>query len=334
MRLIYTLGVVTLLTSAPALAGGVDRSGQSIDFMFNSGNFIELSYAQVTPKVTATGNIFGNIASRSDTLDFAIKADLSEKLSFGIMSDAPYSADVRYRTLGLSAQLETRALTMLLRYKLSPSLALHGGGQILHISGAYDPLLPPMAPAIAIAKSSDTGFVMGASYEDASRATRATISYFSGTQLFDSTSNSTFNAPKAVNLGLQTGVAKDTLLFGKIRWAEWSDSKISVMGTDIVRFPKDTMTYSAGLGHRFTDALSAAVTVGYEAKQGGFAPALAPVDGSFSIGLGAEYIAGRSKIAFGLTHIQFGDTSTQGPPIVAWTGNSANIAAVKITHAF
>ena len=56
---IATLG----LTAGAALAGGIDRSGQGIGYIFESGRYVELSYGQVTPSVTATPDAYGNIAS-------------------------------------------------------------------------------------------------------------------------------------------------------------------------------------------------------------------------------------------------------------------------------
>ena len=34
--------------------------------------------------------------------------------------------------------------------------------------------------------------------------------------------------PQSVNLDFQTGIAKDTLLFGQIRWVDWSNTPIDI----------------------------------------------------------------------------------------------------------
>ena len=57
-------------TSGTALAGGVDRSGQPIGIIFETGNYVELSYGQINPSVSGNdlaafgGSPTGSVAGK------------------------------------------------------------------------------------------------------------------------------------------------------------------------------------------------------------------------------------------------------------------------------
>ena len=132
----------------------------------------------------------------------------------------------------------------------------------------------------------------------------------------------------------QTGVAANTLVFGSVRWAEWSKTVITVAGTDVVTYDTDSVSYSLGLGRKFSDTWSGAVTFGYEAAQGGTASALSPTDGSTSVGLGATYSKDNMKVTFGVRQVMLGDATTALLPVNDWTGNTATAMGVKVAFNF
>jgi long-subunit fatty acid transport protein len=91
-----------------------------------------------------------------------------------------------------------------------------------------------------------------------------------------------------------------------------------------------------GVGRKFNDNWSAAVTLGYEAAKGGFAPTLAPTDGSKSIGLGVTYTLDNLKISGGLRYVMLGNATTELPSILpnTWADNTATAVGVKIAFTF
>ena len=143
---------------------------------------------------------------------------------------------------------------------------------------------------------------------------------------------------------MQSGIAADTLLFGSVRWVEWSEFDISPTqygtltgGKALVSYDSDTISYSLGLGRKFNDQWSGAVTLGYEAPTGGFASNLGPTDGYWSIGFGSSYTKDTMKITAGIRHVSIGDADTTlGANTAAghFSGNSALGAGIKVGFSF
>jgi long-chain fatty acid transport protein len=336
MRHYTHIAAVAALAAGPAFAGGIDRSGQGIGYLFETGNYVELSYGSVTPSVKSTGDAYGNIANSYSQTSLGLKLDMNSQLSFALGIDSPYGADVFYNNLDTGAKLNSTAVTALARYKFTPNLSVHGGLYQATVGGTYNPPAGlPVGSVITVQNSSTTGYVLGVAYEKPEIAARVALTYFSGTNHSDPTSNSSINAPQAVNLDFQTGIAANTLLFGGIRWADWSTTVIRVNNGNLVTYANDSMTYNLGIGRKFTDNFSGALTVGYEAAQGGTASTLAPTDGYLSIGLGATYTHENMKITAGVRSIRLGDATTTGLPLGnTWSGNSAMAAGIKVSFTF
>ena len=334
------LAIAISLTATAAHAGGVDRSGQDIGFIFEKGGYAALSFASIKPTIQATPNFYGNIANAYTASSLSFKTDVNDKLSLGLMMDQPYGADVFYAVpVDTGAVLNTTAVTALGRYKLTDAISVHGGLSFTSIDGSFNPPLDAAPPGVAIKinHSTNTGYVLGAAWEKPEIAARVALTYFSGIDLVDPLSNSSFNAPQAVNVDFQTGVAANTLVFGSVRWVDWSNTVINVAGNDVVTYAKDSVTYSLGVGRKFNDNWSGAVTLGYEAAQGGIASPLSPTDGSTSIGLGVTYTMDKIEISGGISMVQLGDasTGTQLSPLPnTWKDNTATAAGVKIAYKF
>ena len=93
------------------------------------------------------------------------------------------------------------------------------------------------------------------------------------------------DTPSSFNLDFQTGVAANTLLFGTIRSVKWTQTELAPAvyktkaGISLKKFTSDTITYSLGLGRKFSDEWSGAVTYGTEAAEGTQGGPLGPTDG-------------------------------------------------------
>lgn len=332
------LGALALSTGL-AQAGGFDRSGQGIGFIFENGSYAELSFGQVTPDVRTNPDIFGNVAGAYTSASLAFKMDVNDKLSLGLMIDQPYGADIDYNIAPLSAHLTSTAITGIARYKFSDALSVHAGLSQVTIDGVLQ--LPPPFPVnvpIVFDADSDTGYLVGVAFEKPEIAMRVALTYYSGTDhaltSVPALPGNTINPPQAVNLDFQTGIAKDTLLFGSVRWVGWTETAIVVGGAPIVTYANDTIAYSLGIGRRFNENWSAALTVGYESGDGLIASRLSPTDGYASVGLGATYTKDNMKISAGVRYVALGDATTEGLPVNDWQGNSAVGIGVKIGFTF
>ena len=78
------------------------------------------------------------------------------------------------------------------------------------------------------------------------------------------TANTTGSIPDYQTINFQSGVAEDTLVFGSIRRADWSNHQIAVapqtQAAPTSSF-SDTTTYSIGIGRRLSDELSVCASV-------------------------------------------------------------------------
>ncbi len=204
------------------------------------------------------------------------------------------------------------------------------------------------------------GYIIGAAYEKPEIALRVGLTYESGyTHKFDTTesmpaialvsalgalapafspSTTEINMPQSLTLDLQTGIAKDTLLFGSIRWAEWSVWEVrprgyeALTGGNITDFDNDVLSYQLGVGRRLNENLSVFARIGYEKANGGVASRLAPTDGSKSIGIGGTYTKDNMKFTAGLEYVEVGDAVDGSGTVFA--GNKALGLGVSVGYGF
>lgn len=339
-RLAITAGAISLIAGA-AHAGGVDRSGQSVRALFEkggaSGAYAEFSFGTVNP--TANGNAGGDPLEAYSQLGFAVKQDMGDAFSFALIADQPFGASVQYPAGapfgGSGAHVQSRALTAVGRYKLPSNFSVFGGLRFQKLSGTI-----VSAPDTLNASSKfNVGYLVGVAYEKPEIAMRVALTYNSKiTNKMSGTQNGgaiNFNivTPQSWNLEAQTGIAANTLLFGSIRYVGWNGFNVTTPLKTYASFTGNTTTYSVGLGRKFTENWSGAVTLGYEKP--GVRPtttALAPTTGSTSIGLGATYTQGNTKITAGVTYAKLGDQNNGGG--VTWTGNKAIAAGIRVGVSF
>lgn len=215
-----------------------------------------------------------------------------------------------------------------------PDALIRGG---LAAAGGAGAVIAGTAPAGTLAYSANAaadtrlGYIVGAAYEKPEIALRVGLTYESGfTHQFATTesipalmggplgpafapSTTAIKIPQSVTLDFQSGIAKDTLLFGSIRWAEWSVWQVNprgynaLTGGNVTDFDNDVITYQLGVGRRLNENLSVFARIGYEKSNGGVASRLAPTDGSKSIGIGGSYTKDNMKITAGLEYVELGD---------------------------
>lgn len=225
------------------------------------------------------------------------------------------------------------------RYKLTDAISAHAGLRSVSADGVYDP--SPVGQtdyASTYSKDSDMGYLVGVAYEKPEIALRVALTYSSKTEFaLDGTAGDlTARMPQSVNLDFQSGVAANTLVFGSIRWADWSSAhltdSIPAVGT-IVEYSNDVLTYSLGVGRKFSDSFSGALTLGYEKGTGELASNLSPTDGYLSVGLGGTYTKDNMKITAGVRYVDLGDATTESI-FSSFSGNSALALGLKVSFSF
>ncbi|MFY0618071.1 OmpP1/FadL family transporter [Shimia sp.] len=351
------------MVGGASFAGGIDRSGQGVNILFEEGNYLQFTFSRVNPSVTGTNPIpaVGNsndVAKSYNTFGFGYKHEINEKLDIALIYDQPFGAHIHYTDGPLSAggaaglpydglaEINSDALTALLQYDLGNGFSIHGGARALKVRGTIQ-----SGNGILRASSDyDFGGVVGVAYEKPEIALRVALTYATEINNAFEGVNAAFPAgsqdrvfdvdfPESVNLDFQTGVAANTLVFGSVRWVGWGGFSLDTTPEGSwVDFSDDTINYTLGVGQRINDKLSVALQVGYE--KAGNRPsttALAPTTGSKSVGLGATYqVNEKLSVSGGLTYAIPGDQSYNLSPGVdiAFEDNEAIGAGFRIGYRF
>ncbi|TCP60552.1 long-subunit fatty acid transport protein [Rhodovulum bhavnagarense] len=357
MKKITSLSALALCCVGTAHAGGIERSTGSVGFMFEEGTYAEFTYGSVSPDVSgmqavplfSPGEVFpsssGDMTGDYTTWAIAFKTDLSERLSLGFLIDQPLGADVNYAPDsgyayggssllfgGSTAEIENTGFTAILRYEFPSNFSIHGGLRHLRTSGEVALF---NGYQMRTDTAEDFGYLVGIAWEKPEIAARVALTYqssithdFNASEtilpagIIGAATSFATEVPQSVTLDFQTGIMADTLLFGSVRWVDWTafDITPTLYATpaglnlgSLVDYTNDTITYSLGLGRKFSDKWSGAVTLGYEKEEDGFSGNLGPTDGYKSLGLALTRTAGNVKITGGARYIWIGDAETQAP---------------------
>jgi len=376
------LGTTLLAASAfGAQAGGLDRSGQDMGILFEAGNKFELSFGHARPNLdgvengsTGTRNTIGNVGSSFNVLSGALRYEFSPVLAVAVIVDHPYGADVFYpggnltsALGGTSATVNSYAITALARYKFNDAFSMHGGLRYQEIESevnlrglAYGGLNGYRGE---FGSDGAFGYVIGAAFERPEIALRVALTYNSKIT-HDQATRETLNGvvqtipgstgitevvtPESLNLDLQTGIAANTLLFGSVRYARYSDTIVSpsffdaaVPGPDSsITSIEDSTDYEIGIGRRFNEQFSGSVAIGYQSSgTDSLVSPLAPTNGARYVSLGAAYVLSDAvTLSGGIRYTLFGNAQPEtGTPDVAradFDDNSAVSAGFKISYSF
>ena len=162
-------------------------------------------------------------------------------------------------------------------------------------------------------------------------------------------SNYEITTPKSVNFDFQTGINPTTLATAKVRWVPWSDFAITPPlyndvskrnygpdGLDLVEYEDDQWQVELGLAKRVAPALAISGTVGWDSGAGDPTTSLGPVDGYYSVGLGAKYnVTENWAVSAGGKYLWFGDAKGQLPSdkiVGDFQDNDGFIAGVKLSY--
>ena len=370
MKIALTGAAALLMGASPLLAGGIERAPQSLNALFEEGNYVELSFGGVDPSVDGNdvaipgvypgGMPTGDVAQGYGFTGLAYKHQFTEAFSGAVIIEQPFGADIRYPTMaeggspllgGTFANVDSTTFTVLGRYKMPNQFSVHGGIRGSRAEGsvglsglAYGPV-----NGYNVDLDSDTaiGWVAGAAWERPDIAARVSLTYNSEVEHdFDTTergplidpdgpgplpdlpllagdSVTTVTTPQSWNLEFQSGVAADTLVFGSVRWVDWSEFRVdperfvAITGGGLVDL-EDTTTYTLGVGRKFTETWSGSASFTFEKAGDDLVSPLAPTNGRKGITLAAIWNQGPMRVTTGVNYTRLGDAMPEtGTPDTA-----------------
>ncbi|MEO8240954.1 MAG: outer membrane protein transport protein [bacterium] len=371
MKLLLSGFATLMVTTTCALAGGIDRTAMPLSLLFEDGQTARLSFSSVTPAVSGDypaflgGGSTDNMAQDYTSLSFALKGDVNDRLAYMVSFTQPYGADANYTAgfyTGLEAHWTSSELDALLKYQVTDRISAFGG--LRYVTSSADitipvqMLSPPVTPIVvgpytaSADRNGKVGYVLGAAYEIPAIALRGSLTYQSAiTHTFDTherfgglnggatlDGSTDITMPQSVAFDFQTGIAADTLLFGSVKWSEWSKWHVrpsyydSVIHDEVTGFSTDVITYQLGVGRKINDNLSVFARLGYEAPDGKTASRLSPTDGMQSIGIGGSWTQGNAKFTGGVEYVKLGN-ATDGST-VAFADNHAIGLGISVDFKF
>ncbi|PHQ70270.1 MAG: aromatic hydrocarbon degradation protein [Paracoccus sp.] len=304
----------------------------------------------------------GDVAQGYGFLGLTYKHQFTPNFSAAIIIEQPFGADIRYPTQpglapdpsqigsvllgGTIARVDSTTFTALGRYKFENNVSFHGGirgsradGNVTLNGAAYGPVA---GYNVDLDTDTGIGWVAGVAWEKPEIAARVSLTYnsevehefdttesgppidtpFGPLPLLDGESTTTVNTPESWNLEFQTGVAPQTLVFGSVRWVNWSEFRVdpanfvAVTGGGLVEL-EDTTTYTLGVGRQFSENWAGSASFTYEKGGDDLVSPLAPTNGRKGITLAAIYTRDNMKITTGINYTKLGDANPEtGTPDV------------------
>jgi long-subunit fatty acid transport protein len=340
--------------------------------MLKEGSMVEITSVSVNPKITGThgssATATGEVVPNYSFTNIGFRTNVSDNFAIGIIQEKPFGANVDYTAgaasttyVGLKAEVDSSSTTLLTSYDMD-NVTVYGGLKNQSLSASAT---NPLVAAYTITSTADSslGYVLGAAIEKPEIAMRVALTYHSKvshdltvteSSVIGANQPSTlsFDTPEAYNLDFQTGIAANTLLFGSIRHVNWKQfllkpdhyfattkyldaAKNGAPGTGkaLKKYDNNTTTYSLGLGRKFNDQWSAAVTYGTEAAEGTLGGPLGPTDGFSKTGVGVTYTGEKATVTLGVQKVNNGDVGLDPIP-GTMSGNTTLVTAVKIGYKF
>ncbi|MEM8788541.1 MAG: outer membrane protein transport protein [Pseudomonadota bacterium] len=334
--LFWTTALAGSLFATTALSGALERAAPNTTrILFEEGTYIEVSGALIFPSLSGEGDDFGGafVAPGTDTGDLlstfaqigaAVKFDLTDRISGAVIFDQPNGVDTFYPGefapgsgfAGTNADYTSRQFSFIGAFDVTKNITAYAGVRLDSVDADaefdFTPILSggALGPySIEAANDLGVGWLAGAAFQIPSIALRLAVTYYSNVdfshdtlEIFEGSTpllmtETNLSTPDSVTIDFQTGVAPNTLLFGSVRWVDWSTFSIEPplftgsLGVPLVDFDEDFYTFNLGLGYRFSDKWSAALTGTFEPETGQTLTTLGPIDGRIGFGLGATYQA-------------------------------------------
>lgn len=246
LKALTTAMILAALPTAGAFAAALDRSGQSISAFLQPGNYFEAGISILDPDVSGkdiSGNNASDMAGDYYFPTAALKLQLTDQFSFGLLYDQPYGAEAEYTgnnnfvakqsdrllpsassptlgqaglgnvvTGGTSVEVDTQNLNFILGYQPTANWNLYGGAVYQTVKGNVK--LRGSAYSLYngydadIKETGDFGWLAGVAYQIPEIALKASLTYRSEIE---------HNAQVNENIPIVNLVAANpTLLFGAL----------------------------------------------------------------------------------------------------------------------
>ena len=365
----YTSLGLWAFSAVAVSAGGWETGKLDTSFMYNEGNYAELSYGNLNYSVSGTtqASVSRGMAKDQTRMNLSGKfqvgsfdigltsfssgaiqmdgqsailpqCDLDVQSTWGACSVVP-SADVK---------MDTRAV--LVRYSINENFSVLGG---LRQVSLEDSSVTTIGATYNLDATSQTGRVYGLAYERPEIALRLeilrsdAISFgLSGTATAAELplSGSDMVVPEATTINFQTGIAEGTLLMASAHRVSWTNSQINVdvpLGQGLLDIDSaftDTTSYSLGIGRALSDAT--AVNVSYSWEAGSGATSTDPFtmsNGSKTLSLGVRHTIEDMTLSGGVSYTQVGDVNVTHIPTTLtanYENNSVMSFGVKVGYSF
>ncbi|WP_180053685.1 MULTISPECIES: OmpP1/FadL family transporter [unclassified Acinetobacter] len=195
-----TLTTAMILATVPmtgAFAAAMDRSGQSIAAFLQPGNYAEAGISVLDPSVSGVtsaglgGQSTGDMASDYYFPSAALKLQVTDNFSFGLLYDQPFGAEAEYKaqsaafnptgTDGTEAEVHTENLTFLFGFQPNENWNFYAGpvyqnakGEVHLRGGAYSSLQGYDAN---MKKDGELGWIAGLAFQIPDIALKASLTY-------------------------------------------------------------------------------------------------------------------------------------------------------------
>ena len=368
MKLAYltTLGALALSTTA-AHSGGWETGKLDTSFLYEDGNYVELSYGNLNYSVNGTtqAGITHPMAKDQTRTSISGKFQLGDfdigLTSFGsgaiqmdgqntatIQTSGPYAGTALALSVVPSADVKLDTQAIMGRYSLSDNWSATVGLRQAKLKAST---VTTLAAAYNIDATSKTGMVYGIAYEIPKYAMKVEVlqseamtmgltGTASGVAL---AASSVLEIPKATTIKLQTGIAEGTLLMASAHRVKWASSQIAINVDGIPNNAyntgsnfSDSVSYSVGLGRQVSE--DTAVSLTYSWEDGAGAASTSPFtmsNGSKTLSAGVKHKIDAITISAGVSYTKAGDVDvTYGPYTASYAGNSVTAFGLKAGYNF
>lgn len=350
--------VLTIAAAGAAHAGGFSRGTANTDILYEDGRVVlqggstyvapSRAYETVSGRPVSDGSMTGSYWVPG----LAVKIGINDASSCALTYTEPYGASLETGAQTQRAQLlagRDGSIASHLRsdeYGATCAVKLPAGpGNLVLVGGVFlqsiDYNDQSLLGTLHLGDDEAYGYRLGAAYEIPDYALRAQLLYRSAV---DHEGDGTFTAsplaaarygvpagytvfahgggtlPQSLEISLRSGIAKDWLAFGSVKWTDWSvlpslDYVVTGFGPQHRDFNfRDGWTIQGGLAHSFTEKLAGLVSVTWDRGVSTGADVLTDTwtlgagaqlktdIGNFQIGTGLSYMtAGMQSIARGAT---------------------------------
>lgn len=287
-----------------------------------------------------------------------------------------YAASQLANTEGTNVEVRSESITAILgaKFGANKEFQVYGGPVAQRIQADVKLRGSAYGPATGytshISPDQDYGYLAGISYSKPEIALKAALTYRSeidhNMKIAESyplagllagdpaaanqATSMEITTPKSVNFDFQTGINPTTLATAKVRWVPWGDFAIvpplyneisknatqDDTGLPLVDYDDDQWQVELGLAKRLAPALAVSGTVGWDSGAGDPTTSLGPIDGYYSVGLGAKYnVTENWAVSAGGKYLWFGDAKGQLPTkqiVGDFQDNDGYILGVKLSY--